>query len=190
MKWSQIVALVGAYEGAVTTDDSSDGEKLSAWTVARANSPKPFSYISGRSYSPEGRLPVSAIAKNSGFRAAGQRSQPMQYSQGASGQFFRPSEQDRSLASQCHYCGNLGHIKSNCRRFLGQCLLCGSAEHYLRACPHRGGDQQNKSGSQIVVDGTVRKSTGKRVQFQGKENAASERSNMDKYAHQSSHLGN
>ena len=39
------------------------------------------------------------------------------------------------LWKQCSYCKKSGHEFQNCRRLLGQCLRCGSDEHFIRVCP-------------------------------------------------------
>jgi len=37
----------------------------------------------------------------------------------------------------CHHCQRPGHIKRECRRFLGSCLVCGSTDHRISECPKR-----------------------------------------------------
>lgn len=37
----------------------------------------------------------------------------------------------------CHYCHKVGHIQQECRRRLGLCLVCGSPDHRISACPKR-----------------------------------------------------
>ena len=42
-----------------------------------------------------------------------------------------------SGAPKCTHCYRVGHDHQTCRRRLGQCLVCGSSDHYIRACPKR-----------------------------------------------------
>lgn len=39
--------------------------------------------------------------------------------------------------SYCSYCKRVGHGFANCRRRLGQCLVCGSGHHRVANCPER-----------------------------------------------------
>ena len=41
------------------------------------------------------------------------------------------------VEKQCYYCHKIGHIASSCWRRLGLCLVCGSHEHRIAACPQR-----------------------------------------------------
>lgn len=41
----------------------------------------------------------------------------------------------RSGDMSCDYCGRMGHGYSQCRFRLGQCLLCGDGNHFIRDCP-------------------------------------------------------
>ena len=36
---------------------------------------------------------------------------------------------------ECDYCQRHGHTKRECRRYNRLCLLCGSPDHFIRACP-------------------------------------------------------
>ena len=52
-------------------------------------------------------------------------------------------------AHQCTYCLKRGHGDDKCRKRLGQCLLCGSSEHWIRECcryqaDHGRGDVNNR----------------------------------------------
>lgn len=41
----------------------------------------------------------------------------------------------------CYYCQRPGHIKSQCRRWLGQCLVCGATDHHIADCRWRRTDR-------------------------------------------------
>ena len=51
--------------------------------------------------------------------------------------FARSLESSGENKQKCFYCGYLGHVKNECRRFLKLCLICGSAEHQISQCPDR-----------------------------------------------------
>ena len=38
------------------------------------------------------------------------------------------------ISNQCSSCSKIGHTSDICRKRLGQCLLCGSYDHWLREC--------------------------------------------------------
>ena len=44
------------------------------------------------------------------------------------------SQQDKR---KCYFCGRTGHIKADCRRFKGLCLICGDPNHQIARCPSR-----------------------------------------------------
>src|SRR5215469_1801673 len=77
-------------------------------------------------------------------RRGGQREddrRPVQRSQVAEG--FRSAQAPRSAGSsgrgglRCFHCRRRGHIKEECRRLNGACLLCGSTDHWATSCPER-----------------------------------------------------
>lgn len=45
--------------------------------------------------------------------------------------------QEFTPSKKCFHCNRAGHIKSQCRRFLNQCLICGSPDHRISGCPRR-----------------------------------------------------
>ncbi|MBI3334611.1 hypothetical protein HYZ97_03935 [Candidatus Pacearchaeota archaeon] len=45
----------------------------------------------------------------------------------------------------CLFCKKKGHIKANCWRAKGLCLVCGSSEHKIASCPNRRELRRNKS---------------------------------------------
>ena len=48
---------------------------------------------------------------------------------------FRDLQQMASAGVlQCSHCKKRGHDNEQCRRFLEQCLLCGSSDHWMREC--------------------------------------------------------
>ena len=63
--------------------------------------------------------------------------------QGASARSRSATERDNRGLDQtradgaCFYCGNKGHIKRECHRFLKQCFACGSDDHRIANCPIR-----------------------------------------------------
>ena len=54
----------------------------------------------------------------------------------------------------CHYCKIKGHIKSQCWRLHGLCLVCGSNDHSIKDCPNRRTLQKSKAGSNPGRQGT------------------------------------
>jgi hypothetical protein len=54
---------------------------------------------------------------------------------------------ERSLATACHFCHRVGHMKRDCRRRLGRCLVCGSNSHMVATCPRRQVDRRGSFGS-------------------------------------------
>ena len=67
----------------------------------------------------------------------------------------RTSSSGNKIDKRCFYCDKVGHFKSECRRFLRQCLICSSPDHRAYQCPDRReeqgrlSDRQTNSGSQI-----------------------------------------
>lgn len=52
----------------------------------------------------------------------------------------RASRETTSSERRCFFCQKTGHLKSECRRFLNQCLVCGSDGHRIADCPKRRGN--------------------------------------------------
>ena len=51
---------------------------------------------------------------------------------------FRPAPYQMTQPGPiCNFCQKLGHSQQNCRRANGLCLVCGSRDHSIEACPHR-----------------------------------------------------
>lgn len=50
---------------------------------------------------------------------------------------FVPEDEISAEARTCYYCHKAGHVKSQCRRYLNQCLVCGSGSHGIAGCPQR-----------------------------------------------------
>jgi len=51
---------------------------------------------------------------------------------------FRPAPYQMAQSGPiCNYCQKPGHTQQNCRRANGLCLVCGSRDHSVEACPHR-----------------------------------------------------
>lgn len=46
-------------------------------------------------------------------------------------------DMEYSRSKTCFHCNRIGHIKNQCRRFLNQCLACGSGDHRIATCPNR-----------------------------------------------------
>jgi hypothetical protein len=47
------------------------------------------------------------------------------------------SQEIVSESRTCYYCNRAGHVKADCRRFNGLCLVCGSPSHQISTCPQR-----------------------------------------------------
>ena len=64
----------------------------------------------------------------------------------------RTPVRDRSSSSSrnktCFYCKKVGHIRSECRKLKGLCLVCGSPDHKLSQCPSRKASLQ--SGERVL----------------------------------------
>ena len=74
------------------------------------------------------KRPFVPVGRGGPFRAAKvQMRQP-----------FRPAPyQTAQPFAFCNYCQKPGHTRPNCRRANGLCLVCGSRDHSIEACPHR-----------------------------------------------------
>lgn len=142
MGWSQVLKLVGGLEEALASDKSSDEEE-SHWKVMRS-SVRPIS-VGRREASTQYSLTegdVSVPNSHSNQRPVLSRER--------SGSSFHPvgfGERERQLATVCHFCGKLGHMQRDCRRKYGLCLVCGSRDHQVMACPRRLLERQNDYNS-------------------------------------------
>ena len=132
LSWSQIIKLVGSIEETFATDVSSD-EEASSWTVMPAEV-RPVSALKRQSVTQhsQGGNEVGTLSR---YGFGEQYPVPRTDGAGLQPSFF--SEQQRSLALVCHFCGKLGHIQKDCRRRLGLCLVCGAPDHQVSSCPTR-----------------------------------------------------
>ena len=62
--------------------------------------------------------------------------------------------QRRDRPEGCHYCEKMGHIRKDCRKRLGLCLICGSEKHRVSTCPNRrsGREMVDRSGGEQQQD--------------------------------------
>ena len=147
MTWTQIVTFVGGFEEALTTDESeAEGSSL-AWTV---------------SCQPRGRRTAvltdactQSVGNNCGEVDRGdedyQYQRALEYRPSARGGAssgarsltsvfmgdFLPGDVAQAALRKCSYCNRLGHVRGECRRLLGLCLVCGSEHHRVASCPNR-----------------------------------------------------
>ena len=57
---------------------------------------------------------------------------------------FSATSSRQKLRGNCEYCHRPNHSIEHCRRRLGLCLLCGSAEHQYLQCPRRVNNSKNE----------------------------------------------
>jgi hypothetical protein len=70
----------------------------------------------------------------------------------------------------CHHCNIQGHIKPECWRFNGFCLVCGSNDHRVSQCPKRRSLQQSLQTQDVRADNqmlTNNQPNQRRVTFDG-----------------------
>ena len=65
------------------------------------------------------------------------------HSHQSSHQNSAPPHQNSSAAApaladmECFYCGELGHLRKDCRKRNRACFICGNTGHFMRDCPNR-----------------------------------------------------
>ena len=145
--WSRVVRLVGGVEEALTSDKSSDEEPVS-WTVMRSST-RPIS-VDRR----EASTQYSIAGGDTPMRAS--LTEQHSLSRERRDLSFQPvglSEREKQLATVCHFCGKLGHMQRDCRRKHGLCLVCGSRDHQVVACPRRMAERRGGYSSPERLDG-------------------------------------
>jgi hypothetical protein len=183
LKWTQIVKLVGGLEEAFTTDDSAD-DVQSSWSVMQSGVRS--LYLTKTDAATQCQAGTSGIVSFSGSRGRSS-SVPSLRSQRSPfyGRSVNFDERERSLAVTCHHCNKLGHVRRDCRRRLGLCLVCGSPDHRVARCPCRQfagqGYPENRAergrsmSPGMMNDRSARESRNQRVRFEagsGEENTS------------------
>lgn len=135
MSWAKITALASQEDAHQQTNDVSVDETSDDDTyIHLAVNPTPK-----RSYGVLTKC--DAATQNDGYGQSVTRSwhPPKQHQRDepSSWQSMQPNRMQRDQATSCQHCGRIGHEKNRCRKFLKQCLACGSNKHFLSHCPER-----------------------------------------------------
>lgn len=158
MTWAQIVTLAGGYEEALTTDDSADEALGSTWNVSCTPRRPHSSVVTDaftQSMEPESRNFVGYdeyFPRQQALERDPHTYEDLPFRREASSAVFmedlRPSSTAQAALVKCHHCNRLGHMRSECRRLLGLCLVCGSDRHRVASCPNRRSSRGHSEGRQ------------------------------------------
>ena len=159
LTWSTILSLASRQDAEQGTTSDSDGGNLDGpevWASTLPASPSipPNPFVEDQSrtsaLSPHARE-WHPTAQNSRLTVSGRSAS---LGRQASQSWDRNS--DRGIENRrCHYCYKQGHIRADCRRLNGSCLVCGSSDHQIARCPRRRG----------IGPGRSRWNSGKNVRF-------------------------
>lgn len=150
MTWTSVLALASRQDAEAELSESTDGHgEQQVWSSRLvgergSSGSRPSSKIvtSPLCHPSQDQIPNSGSGWNS---YSGQRSQVYESSSNPHTEEKRggPERQYLSGSSSlneqraCFYCNQTGHLKRDCWRFLGLCLVCGSPDHQIGECSQR-----------------------------------------------------
>lgn len=117
LTWDSLLTLASQYDAKRDNTDTASEREADVWvsTVPLAHQSVPRTYSSNRA-----STVVQDTARQTSLSPK------------------RSSKRDSTFSSRtCFHCQKKGHVKAECRRFNGLCLVCGSREHRIAACPMR-----------------------------------------------------
>jgi hypothetical protein len=120
LTWSNILSLASRQDAEdELTETSCRGEESEVWFNSQPRNVMPSSQNPS---TPAWHSPLLSSARNNSESQSPQR----------------VGSQEVVFESRtCHYCNRTGHVKADCRRFNGLCLVCGSPSHQISTCPQR-----------------------------------------------------
>lgn len=164
MTWSTVRTVVSSLEAdtEITSNSDSDSDKVSAmWSQKPSRkseqrgrkTDKPFNGKTRtwhRSNKPNENRSHTRPSNQRAIEYPSQRPKSKQRTstENKSQSKRNSSDSDSSVETRtCRFCRKKGHIKVNCWRYRGFCLVCGSAEHRIADCPHKRELRQSRDSS-------------------------------------------
>ena len=134
LTWSKLLVVAGrmdAESGYLSTDQETDYPEVWAFTSPsrQPRQSQQFAIVGSTQLGGKQQVVSSRDPKLPARIRAGS------WHSGRSG----GSESGNGVGEQrsCYHCGRTGHVKANCRRFNGLCLVCGAPDHMIADCPQR-----------------------------------------------------
>ena len=145
LDWNGVPAMASAYDAEqAETDISVDRDAEAAEVWATTSAPLVFNARErGRLASP---IASAGVSRRGESRKNGIDSNQMYRPRSVSAHAFVNNGRNVFDARSCFYCKRKGHIKSECWRRSGRCLLCGSTTHRIAQCDRRR-ELQDHSGT-------------------------------------------
>jgi hypothetical protein len=137
LTWSNILSLASRQDAEdEVTGTSCEGEESEVWFNSQPRSTSvsylPYTVDSQPFNVVQSSLNLSAPAWHSGRLPSARNNFESRRSPQLVG-----SQEIVSESRTCYYCNRAGHVKADCRRFNGLCLVCGSPSHQISTCPQR-----------------------------------------------------
>ena len=135
LTWSNLLAVASRMDaeyGYASTDMEPDDPEI--WAFSSATMGRPSSLGSPR----EGTQPIAGYPRESPSSILKSAHAGSSVPYGGS-DVMRPPQGNSATSGvrACHHCDRAGHVKADCRRFNGLCLVCGSSSHLIADCPVR-----------------------------------------------------